>query len=134
MYYGDIIRTIDGQRVDFGGNTHPFAYACFTCRKSFKRPLVTLARPRYRSRAEADADARPFSRRARQFMRTFGHACPQCAGRTHFMGTDFKAPKTADKKGWARVERFIASGRTYYRGTPTDDVKTPPVGQKRSLR
>ena len=116
--YGNTIRTIDGQRVDFGGNTHAYPYACFACRKSFKRPLVALKLP---GRYANQSDQTEHFRRYRQFLRTFTHACPQCAGPTHFMGRDFKAPKMIDKKGWERVERFIASGRTYHHGTPTDD-------------
>ena len=98
------------------------AYACFACRKSFKRPYVTLKTPKYETRAEANADARAFFRRAGHFIRTFTHACPHCAGPAHYMGMDFKAPKMADIKGWARVERHTALGGVNYRGRPVDDV------------
>ncbi len=112
------IRTAYGDAIDFGGNTHAFAYACFACRKSFRRPLVSLKAPlRHGSQAEQEA----FRRRDRFFTRNFTHKCPQCAGPSHFMGRDFKAPKMSDLKGWARVERFITTGRTYHSGTPVDD-------------
>lgn len=44
------------------------------------------------------------------------HRCPDCGGQTHFMGIDFKAPKKSDIKGWRKVEKFILSGKIYYRG------------------
>ncbi len=32
------------------------------------------------------------------------------------MGIDFKAPKKTDSKAWVEVEKFILSGKVYYRG------------------
>jgi hypothetical protein len=107
--------------LDYGCQTHDFPFACFACRKSFKRPWVSLKTPFGLSRADKEA----FQLSARRFERNFRHKCPQCDGPCHFMGRDFKAPKTADIKAWARVQRFILSGSTYHHGTPTDDVKWP---------
>jgi hypothetical protein len=42
--------------------------------------------------------------------------CPDCGGKTFRMGIDFKAPKKGDLKAWVDVERFILSGKVYYRG------------------
>jgi len=105
--------------LDYGCGTHAFPYACFTCRKSFKRPLVSLAKPR----SIGKSTRTEFERSARQFEREFSHKCPHCGGVAHFMGRDFKAPKTPDKKAWAIVEKFINSGRTYHHQTPVDDVR-----------
>jgi hypothetical protein len=108
-------------KIDYGCNTHDYPFACFVCRKSFKRPWVSLKTPYGLSRTEKTA----FAQTARRFERDFRHKCPQCGAPSHFMGRDFKAPKTVDAKAWARVQRFILSGRTYHHGTPTDDVKWP---------
>lgn len=106
-------------RVDYGCGTHDFPFACFACRKSFKRPWVSLTKPRGLNKFATKA----FEESAKRFEREFSHKCPNCGGKTHFMGRDFKAPKSPDKKSWARVERFIYSGRTYHHGTPVDDTK-----------
>jgi hypothetical protein len=42
--------------------------------------------------------------------------CPDCGGETSRMGIDFKAPKKTDSKAWVEVEKFILSGKVYYRG------------------
>ena len=107
--------------LDFGCGTHPFPYACFTCRKSFKRPLVGLAKPFGLKRSELVN----FAQANHRFMAEFKHRCPQCGDQAHFMGRDFKAPKVCDIKGWKRVQRFIASGRVYHHGIATHDVKWP---------
>ena len=107
--------------IDYGCDTHDFPFACFACRKSFKRPWVSLKAPYGLARASREV----FQQSARRFERDFRHRCPQCGGPSHFMGRDFKAPKTADTKAWARAQRFILSGRTYHNGTPIDDVKWP---------
>jgi len=106
-------------KLDYGCNTHDYPFACFACRKSFKRPWVSLQKPFRFKKAERTA----FEDQVKRFERGFRHKCPQCGGPSHFMGRDFKAPKTADIKAWERVQRFIFSGRTYYRGTPVEDVK-----------
>lgn len=58
------------------------------------------------------------SKEASQFEEEREYKCPNCGGKAHFMGQDFKAPKMTDVKAWAKVERFIASGKIYYRGVP----------------
>lgn len=105
--------------LDYGCGTHAFSYACFTCRKSFKRPLVSLAKPRSLGKSARTE----FERSARLFESEFRHKCPHCGGVAHFMGRDFKAPKSSDKRAWERVETFITSGKTYHHRTPVDDVK-----------
>ncbi|MEM7592460.1 MAG: hypothetical protein AAF383_13220 [Cyanobacteria bacterium P01_A01_bin.83] len=48
------------------------------------------------------------------------YKCPECGGKTYFMGLDFKAPKKSDTKAWHEVEMFIKSGKVYYRGSQSD--------------
>jgi len=48
------------------------------------------------------------------------YKCPDCGGQAYFMGIDFKAPKKSDIKAWQKVEKFIKSGKTYYRGNSLD--------------
>jgi len=88
----------------------PLQYACFACRKSFKRPQMLggsshfmLSQQQEAQQREADeANARTYK-------------CPDCGSPTHYMGLNFKAPKRADEKGWSDVQSFILSGGTYYR-------------------
>lgn len=48
------------------------------------------------------------------------YKCPDCGTPTVFTGIDFKPPRRSDLDGWEKARRFIASGRTFYRGTPTE--------------
>ena len=55
-------------------------FACFHCRKSYKRP-------------------------AEQYSPRSGYeppvtVCPECSQPLHFMGRYFKAPRQTDVKGW----------------------------------
>jgi len=60
-------------------------FACFECRKSFKRKL---GRGTY--------------------------ACPQCGNRMWEMGRQFKAPKLDDLKQWRKVEALVRGGITFH--------------------
>jgi DNA-directed RNA polymerase subunit RPC12/RpoP len=94
----------------------PLQFACFHCRKSFKRPQFSPAQDRFMTASQLEGQARE----AGSFEATREHKCPDCGGRAHFMGKDFKAPRKRDLKGWAAAQAFIESGRLYYRGTPQD--------------
>jgi DNA-directed RNA polymerase subunit RPC12/RpoP len=59
-------------------------FACFECRKSFKRKL---GRETY--------------------------ACPQCGKPMCEMGRQFKAPKLDDAKQWRKVEALVRGGITF---------------------
>lgn len=62
------------------------AHACFTCRKSWKRPDDSQA------------------------------PCPECGGVLHWMGRSFKAPKQRDREQWQKVAALWNYGfrfRTY---------------------
>ena len=105
-------------KLQYGAGPHNYAYACFACRKSFKRPLVGMQRP-YRLTEE---QRKTFNSENYRFMIGFRHKCPDCAGPARFMGRDFKAPRATDLRTWRRVERFMASGRLFHRGTTTHDI------------
>jgi DNA-directed RNA polymerase subunit RPC12/RpoP len=60
-------------------------FACFECRKSFKRKL---GRETY--------------------------ACPQCGKPMREMGRQFKAPKLDDVKQWRKVEALVRGGITFH--------------------
>lgn len=55
-------------------------YACFICRKSWKRSAET------------------------------GGKCPECSGELHWMGRAFKVPKKADAEQWAKVGALWNAG------------------------
>jgi DNA-directed RNA polymerase subunit RPC12/RpoP len=60
-------------------------FACFECRKSFKRKL---GRETY--------------------------ACPQCGKEMCEMGRQFKAPRLDDVKQWRKVEALVRGGITFH--------------------
>ena len=61
-------------------------YACFECRKSFKRPSL-------------DCGERP---------------CPHCGAKAVELSCKFKPPKKDDKKAWAVVKFLYDNGFRYY--------------------
>jgi DNA-directed RNA polymerase subunit RPC12/RpoP len=89
----------------------PLQYACFSCRKSFKRPQFSPAVDRFMTAEQRDGQLRE----AVQFESERVYKCPECGGPANFMGQDFKAPKKADTKAWREVEEYIRSGKVYYR-------------------
>jgi hypothetical protein len=104
----------------FGEQYVCFPYACFECRKSFKRPWLKLLPSAPLATPES---LKQFQEKSFIFRQKQKIACPQCGGATHFMGRDFKAPKLTDKKSWEKVKRFIYSGRTYHCGVPPLDMR-----------
>jgi hypothetical protein len=57
------------------------------------------------------------STETKEFYNNREYICPECRESMFFMGTDFKAPKQTDIKAWDEAERFIKSGKVYYRGS-----------------
>ena len=94
----------------------PLQYACFHCRKSFKRPQFQAIHDRFMTSEQVAGQAQELER----LESTREYKCPDCGGTAHFMGQDFKAPRKTDIKAWAAVQAFIASGKIYYRGVPQD--------------
>ncbi|MBQ4834798.1 hypothetical protein [Pseudoalteromonas luteoviolacea] len=91
----------------------PHQYACFECRKSFKRKQFSATYNRFMTRAQQSAQ----SNEVAAFNRTREYKCPDCGSLAHFMGVDFKAPKKTDIKSWREVQQRIESGKTFTRGT-----------------
>ena len=90
----------------------PHQYACFECRKCFKRPQFSASYNRFMTaeQQKSQADA------TEQFEQGREYRCPDCGAQAFFMGTDFKAPKRTDLKAWREAQGFIESGKVYYRG------------------
>lgn len=65
------------------------AYACFSCRKSFKK----------------------------RFTLEQEYPCPQCSGVLADMGGGFKAPRKGEQKQWQKVERLWRAGYRFRANT-----------------
>jgi hypothetical protein len=91
----------------------PRQFACFFCRKCFKRPQFFGAYSHYMTQEQQTAQYRE----AQDYEATRSYKCPDCGGAAHFMGIDFKAPRRSDARGWRVAEAVIASGKLFTRGT-----------------
>lgn len=91
----------------------PHQYACFACRKSFKRPQFSGTSNHFMTSAQQQGQARE----AAGFNEQRAYRCPDCGGDAHFMGTDFKAPRKTDVRAWQEVRRFIESGQLFHRAS-----------------
>ena len=90
----------------------PLQFACFSCRKSFKRLQVSGTSNHFMTSQQQEGQHREI----KQFEAERTYKCPDCGGETHFMGLDFKAPKKTDTKAWREAQAFIQSGKVFYRG------------------
>jgi hypothetical protein len=88
-------------------------YACFACRKCFKRPMAVAPINRFMTSEQQTAAIRMTCSRDEATERK----CPDCGGVTFRMGIDFKTPRNSDARAWAAVEKYIRAGKTYYRGS-----------------
>lgn len=89
----------------------PLQFACFQCRKSFKRPQFVGSISRFmisEQREKQQNEANEFERKRR-------YKCPDCGGDAHYMGIDFKAPKKTDIREWNEAKMFIESGNLFIR-------------------
>ena len=66
-------------------------YACFACRKAFKKPMP----------AES----------------AVSWPCPECALPLIMMGTAFRTPRRADEPQWRKVEQLVRAGFLFYRNS-----------------
>lgn len=66
-------------------------YACFVCRKVFKKPSDKETRIEY--------------------------SCPECAEPLHMMGNAFRAPRCADESQWQKVQELVQAGILFYRNS-----------------
>ncbi len=69
-------------------------YACFKCRKTFKRKHLF------------DAD--------RDNETSVEAKCPQCQSLMGNMGLDFESPKMKDEKAWEHLEQLYSVGITFH--------------------
>lgn len=73
---------------------HKPHYACFACRKTFKRMLLW--------------DINRDDKREKEAK------CPDCAGPVANMGKDFEAPKRTDIKAWSHLQSLYSVGITFH--------------------
>ena len=74
-------------------------YACFRCRKTFKRKLwVDVDRNGAYNKTVESQPAK----------------CPECGGIMADMGLDFESPKKSDIKAWNHLENLYKSGITFH--------------------
>lgn len=72
-------------------------YACFECRKTFKRRLIIDIEEGYnKNREEIEAK------------------CPECGSLMANMGKDFEAPKKKDIKAWKHLQLLYKVGITFH--------------------
>jgi hypothetical protein len=72
-------------------------YACFECRKTFKRRLIT------------DIDGG-----LNKTKEEIKAKCPDCGRLMADMGLDFKSPKRNDIKAWEHIKNLYISGITFH--------------------
>ena len=72
-------------------------YACFNCRKTFKRKLLV----------DVDRDA-AYNKEKKSAT------CPECGSLTMDMGLDFESPKKTDLKAWKHIENLYQAGITFH--------------------
>uniref|UniRef100_UPI0040488788 hypothetical protein n=1 Tax=Roseivirga sp. TaxID=1964215 RepID=UPI0040488788 len=83
----------------YGTNSYKQHYACFDCRKTFKRRLLI------------DIDGNV------AYTKKWENApakCPECAGLMADMGYDFEAPKKTDIKAWQHMKSLYSTGITFH--------------------
>lgn len=83
----------------YGTNSYKPHYACFECRKTFKRKLLI----------DIDRDAVYEKNRENQ-----PYTCPQCGGTMADMGLDFESPKKSDMKAWNHARDLYETGITFH--------------------
>lgn len=74
------------------------SFACFACRKCFKKPFV----PDHQ------------------------YKCPQCAQEMAHMGRSFKAPRRTETQQWEKVQRLWSAGYRFHTNTRRQHVPAFP--------
>lgn len=74
------------------------SFACFACRKSFKKPFVPDQH----------------------------YKCPQCAAEMAHMGRSFKVPRRAEARQWEKVQRLWSAGYRFHANTRRQQVPAFP--------
>lgn len=94
----------------YGDTTYKPHYACFECRKTFKRRLLGDIRGAAKDSVEAK--------------------CPECGNLTADMGLDFESPKNSDVKGWEGMKNLYAAGVTFHSCGCTGPGYIPSTNEK----
>lgn len=81
----------------YGMSTYKPHFACFSCRKTFKRRLLNDVIEGYSNRTEL-----------------VPAKCPQCGELMADMGLDFEAPKKKDIKAWKHMANLYHVGQTFH--------------------
>lgn len=80
-------------------------FACFTCRKCFKYESLNVRMDKTRRST----------------------TCPQCGGRIHDMGLDFKVPRQREVKQWKKIEKLYRNGIDF---SPADAIGSQGPGYR----
>jgi DNA-directed RNA polymerase subunit RPC12/RpoP len=83
----------------YGINSYKSHYACFECRKTFKRRLLI------------DIDG---NTKYTKVWENQSYKCPECGGITANMGLDFESPKKTDSKAWNHMKDLYENGITFH--------------------
>ncbi|QXP78757.1 MULTISPECIES: hypothetical protein [Winogradskyella] len=83
----------------YGINSYKPHYACFECRKTFKRRLLI------------DIDGNTGYSKVWENQ---PYKCPECSGMTANMGLDFESPKKTDLKAWNHIRDLYETGITFH--------------------
>lgn len=83
----------------YGMSSYKPHYACFNCRKAFKRKLLIDVDRNVAYKNEGDHNP---------------SKCPQCDELMADMGLDFEAPKNKDIKVWKHISSLYKVGITYH--------------------
>jgi len=81
----------------YGMTTYKPHYACFECRKTFKRRLLVDILDGYSTNVQ-ESSAK----------------CPECGSIMADMGLDFESPKKKDVKAWKHIALLYDVGITYH--------------------
>ena len=85
-------------------------YACFNCRKTFKRRMLGDIK------GLESSEGVPAK-------------CPECGGLMANMGKDFESPKKTDVKAWAHIQNLYAVGVTFHSCGCTGPGYIPKTGE-----
>ena len=88
-------------------------YACFACKKSFRRPRFTVTT----TLLVSSEPASPAPQEALRFESSHRHKCPDCGRNAYSMGSNFRAPKRADTKAWQAAEQRLQTRKSHYGGS-----------------
>lgn len=115
----------DSEMCRYGYKTYKSHFACFSCRKAFKKTaledyvkhqgldqaytkLVRAPSPRKRKQLEAEL-AITYAEIRDAHLHDVS-TCPECGEPMAAMGLDFRAPKRQDKEAWQIVELLYQHG------------------------